>query len=84
MFTQELTSTNTVQALSVTSEKGQYTLWQLLGSWASAALPMGLIYWVVMPTVSTNLTIEPGFVFYVLITLGLVWQGVLAVLMGLV
>jgi len=34
MFTQELTSTNTVQALSVASEKGQYTIGQVLGIWA--------------------------------------------------
>ena len=78
MSTQELTSTNNVQALSVTSEKGQYTLWQILGIWASVALPMGLIYWVVIPSLRPHLAVEPGFVFYVLITLGLVWQGVLA------
>lgn len=56
----------------------QYSLLQILAIWAGAALPMGAIYWVVMPTLSPQLTVEPGFVFYLLITLGLVWQGVLA------
>jgi membrane protease YdiL (CAAX protease family) len=56
----------------------QYSLGQLLGIWAGAALPMGAIYWAVIPTLSPHLTVEPGFVFYALITLGLVWQGILA------
>ncbi len=77
MSTQELTSTNNVQAFSVTSEQGQYTIWQILAIWAGAALPMGLIFWVVIPALSPRLTVEPGFVYYVLITLGLVCQGIL-------
>jgi membrane protease YdiL (CAAX protease family) len=56
----------------------QYSLWQILGIWASAALPMGLIFWVIMPMLIPHLTIEPGFVYLVLITLGLIWQGVVA------
>jgi hypothetical protein len=46
----------------------QYNLWQILGIWASVALPMGLIFWVVMPILIPHLTVEPGFVFLVLIT----------------
>jgi membrane protease YdiL (CAAX protease family) len=61
-----------------TSRNDQYTLWQILGIWAGAALPMGLIYWVIVPALIPHLTIEPGFVYYVLIILGLVWQGLLA------
>lgn len=78
MSTQEMTSTNNLQNVAVRTLKDQYTLWQILAIWAGAALPMGLVYWVVMPTLSQRLTFEPGFVYFVLITLGLVWQGILA------
>lgn len=33
MSMQETTSTNQLQKLSAKSEKGQYTLWQILGIW---------------------------------------------------
>jgi membrane protease YdiL (CAAX protease family) len=56
----------------------QYTLWQILGIWALAALPMGFILWVIMPILVPRLTVHPGLVYYPLIVLGLVWQGVLA------
>jgi membrane protease YdiL (CAAX protease family) len=57
---------------------GQYTLGKILGIWASAALPMGLITWVVMPLLIPLVDMEPGFLSLILMTLGLVWQGVLA------
>ena len=41
----------------------QYTLWQILGIWALAAIPMGLLSWVVIPAVSPD------------IQLGSVWSG---------
>ena len=63
-----------------TNQMEQYTLWQILGIWASAALPMGLIMWVVVPLLIPHVDMEPGFLFFNLITLGLVWQGVIAYL----
>ena len=56
----------------------QYSLMAILGIWASVALPMGLIYWVVRPILIPRVDIEPGFLYFILITLGLVWQGVVA------
>ncbi len=56
----------------------QYPLWQILAIWASVALPMGLLYWVVMPILIPHLTVEPGFVYLVLITVVMIWQGVVA------
>jgi membrane protease YdiL (CAAX protease family) len=61
-----------------TSNNNQYTLPQILGIWASIALPMGLIYWVVTPILIPRVDIEPGFLYLVLIALGLVWEGVVA------
>jgi membrane protease YdiL (CAAX protease family) len=58
----------------------QYSLWQILGIWASAALPMGLIYWVIMPILISRVDVNP-FVYLILIVLGLVWQGVVAYLL---
>lgn len=62
------------------SDQPQYSLMQILGIWAAAALPMGAILWVVMPLVNRSTTTEPGLIYLPLITGGLVWQGVLAYL----
>jgi len=59
-------------------EARQYTLWQILEIWGSVALPMGLIHWVVMPILIPRVNMEPGFMYLILVTLGLVWQGVVA------
>lgn len=59
-------------------EIGQYTLWQILGIWASIALPMGLVHWVVSPILIPRVDTVPGFLYFILITMGLVWQGVVA------
>lgn len=61
---------------TLTSE--QYNLWQILGIWASVSLPMGLILWVVMPLLIPRVSIDPGILYFNLVTLGLVWQGVVA------
>jgi len=79
MSTQEMTSTNNLQNVAVRSMKDQYTHWQILGIWAGAALPMGLVYWVVMPILLSLGNMNP-FMYLFLTTLGLVWQGILAYL----
>jgi membrane protease YdiL (CAAX protease family) len=53
----------------------QYSLWQILGIWASTALPMGFIYWVVRPILIPRAN---PFVYLIFIVLGMVWQGVVA------
>ena len=78
MSTREIASSHHLQERSTIYEKGQYTLWQILGIWASVALPMGLIMWVIVPLLIPHVDMEPGFLFYILITLGMVWQGVVA------
>ena len=46
MSTQAIPSANNVQELSMSYEKDQYTLWQILGIWALVSLPMALLIWV--------------------------------------
>src|SRR5579862_9071193 len=54
-------------------EPPQYTGWQILGAWAAAALPGGILAWGVTPLVGpiagsiTNTLL-------LMITLGLIWQ----------
>jgi membrane protease YdiL (CAAX protease family) len=61
-------------------DQPQYSLAQIIGIWAAATVPMGVILWVVMPLIAERTTVDPGLMFLPLITGGLVWQGVLAYL----
>jgi len=61
----------------------QYTLWQILGIWALAALPMGILSWIVFPAVSPDFNVDPlgaGVTRIVLLTIGLVWLFVLSLM----
>jgi membrane protease YdiL (CAAX protease family) len=60
------------------AQMDQYTLWHILGIWASVALPMGLIYWVIAPILIPSVDMEPGFLYLILIVLALVWEGIVA------
>jgi membrane protease YdiL (CAAX protease family) len=83
MSTQEITSTNKPQGLAKSSEKGQYTLGQILGIWALAALPMGILSWIVFPAVSPDFNSDPlgaGVTRIVLLTIGLIWLFVLSMI----
>ena len=40
MSTQEITPTNKLQELSTGKQKGQYTLWPILGIWLAAGTPV--------------------------------------------
>jgi len=78
MSTQTITSTNNLKKLS-SSVKDQYTLWQILSSWASVALSMGFSYWVIMPILLSRVSVNPFTYLFLMIT-GLIWQIVLAYL----
>ena len=58
----------------------QYSLGSILLIWAAAALPMGLLGWVVAPALAPN-PAQPGFERVAVLTVGLVWQFVLVVLL---
>jgi len=62
---------------------GQYSLWQILGIWVLAALPMGILSWVVFPAVTPDFNSDPlgaGVTRIVLLSVGLIWQFVLCMI----
>lgn len=61
----------------------QYTLWQILGLWALAALPMGILSWIVFPALSPEFGADPleaGVTRILLLTVGLIWLLVLTLI----
>ncbi len=62
----------------VTETDDQYSLIKILAIWASVALPMGLITWVIVPFLIPRVEVKPGLIYLPLVTLGLVWQGVVS------
>jgi membrane protease YdiL (CAAX protease family) len=81
MSTQEMTSTNNLRELSTTSTKEQYTIWKILGIWLAAGAPMWLLGWVAYPAMSADLPpVDAGMLRMKLITVGLAWQFVLAMI----
>ena len=62
-------------------ENGQYTLWQILGIWMAAGVPMWILGWLVYPAMSQDLTVvDAGLLRIKLLTVGLVWEFVLSML----
>jgi len=61
----------------------QYSLAQILGIWAAAALPMGALAWVVAPLVAGQLDgpLALGRALVNLLTVGLIWQFVLVLVL---
>lgn len=65
----------------MSSKKNQYTLWQILGIWLAGGAPMWLLGWVAYPTMSAGLPpLDAGLLRVKLLTVGLVWQFVLAMI----
>jgi membrane protease YdiL (CAAX protease family) len=61
----------------------QYSLTKILGIWALAAIPMGILSWVVFPAVAPDFSSDPlgfGITRIVLLTFGLVWLFVLSMI----
>ena len=56
----------------------QYSLVKILTIWASVTVPMGLVFFVITPYLIPRVNIETGILYLILITIGLVWQGVVA------
>jgi uncharacterized protein len=80
MTTPEITSSNNARDFS-TFAKEQYSLWQIFGIWLAAGAPMWLLGWVVYPVLSVGLaTLDAGLLRMKLMTVGLVWQFVLAMI----
>ena len=61
----------------------QYSLATILGIWALAAAPMGIVSWIVFPLLAPDFESDPlefGVTRIVLLTLGLVWLFVLSMI----
>jgi hypothetical protein len=78
MSTPAVTATNWLQERAVSSEHGQYTRWQILGTWALVALPMALLAWVIAPAVIPYSPLHPGITYWLLIIAGMAWQLVVS------
>ena len=61
----------------------QYSLAQILGVWAAAAIPMGLLAWVFAPLLRDQLGGDEPLAqaLLILLTLGLIWQFVLVLIL---
>jgi membrane protease YdiL (CAAX protease family) len=62
----------------------QYTLPQVLAIWAAAALPMGILGWIVAPALAPDIRTNPiGAVLirYGVLTLGLIWMFALSLIL---
>src|ERR687893_2444306 len=63
--------------------RDQYSLARILGIWALAAAPMGILSWIFFPLLAPDFESDPlefGVTRLVLITLGLVWLFVLSMI----
>src|SRR5215212_1056878 len=61
----------------------QYSLAKILGIWALAAAPMGILSWIVFPLLALDFESNPlgfGITLLVVLTLGLVWLFVLSMI----
>jgi membrane protease YdiL (CAAX protease family) len=58
----------------------QYSLGKILLVWAAAAIPMGILGWVVAPAMAYT-TQTPAMVRYAVLTVGLVWQFILVLIL---
>ena len=69
----------------VAAEMGeQYSLARILGIWALAAIPMGILSWIVFPALSPDFGLDPlgaGVTRIVLLTFGLIWLFVLSMIL---
>lgn len=64
-----------------TQSNGQYSLVKILSIWLLAAVPMGILGWIVAPALSPDFTKDPigaAVTRIGVLTIGLVWQFVLA------
>jgi uncharacterized protein len=74
-----MTSTQTLPAqLNAEASSKQYSLIKILVIWAAAAVPMGLLAWVVGPAIIPRTSLHPGLVHWMLMVVGMMWQFVLS------
>ncbi|MFC1861797.1 lysostaphin resistance A-like protein [Chloroflexota bacterium] len=68
---------------TVPQSESQYSLVKILGIWVAAALPMAILGWIVAPALAPDFTSNPivaGATRVGLLSVGLIWQFVLAMI----
>lgn len=73
----------TTRAHATAEMEGQYSLAKILGIWSLAAIPMGILSWVVFPAVSPGFNSDPlraGVTRIALLMVGLIWLFVLSMI----
>jgi membrane protease YdiL (CAAX protease family) len=69
---------------NATAEMGeQYSLAKILGIWALAAIPMGILSWIIFPALSPDVNSDPlgaGVTRIVLLMVGLIWLFILSMI----
>jgi uncharacterized protein len=74
---------STVRGTPSERQSEQYSLAKILGIWAAAALPMGILGWTVFPLLAPDSGSDPlgsGVTRVVLLMLGLIWLFVLSMI----
>ena len=73
----------TARANATVEMREQYSLVKILGIWALAAVPMGILSWIVFPALAPDSESDPlgaGVTRIALLTIGLIWLFVLSLL----
>jgi membrane protease YdiL (CAAX protease family) len=74
---------NNSRATATAEIGGQYSLARILGIWALATIPMGILSWIVFPALSPDFRLDPlgaGVTRIGLLTFGLIWLFVLSMI----
>src|SRR3989304_2849280 len=61
-------------------DNSQYTLGKIIAVWAAAAVPMGLLAWVVTPRLIPHFSLPAGIIYWLMMLVGLAWQCALSLL----
>ena len=56
-----------------TQTNDQYSLAKILGIWAVAAAPMGILAWVISPALASRIDLAPGIIHWILMIVGMAW-----------
>ncbi len=65
---------------TVPQSESQYSLVKILGIWAAATIPMGILGWIIGPALEPYIDLAPGLVRIMALTVGLIWLFVLSMI----
>lgn len=76
-MTPEFAAHRSVHRKSLTSEESaaQYSLVRILAIWLGATVPMGVLAGVVWPLLREQIPLPPGLLFWMLMSVGMIWHA---------